>query len=321
MVPECCFSEWEQEIWLYLDGELSPEDRLRVERHLENCRRCREFLADVQPFQDRLYSHFQASAESHPLSKNFTRKIMSELPGMVPKPWHKRLWSLLRYNLTGKAIKQTFRYHPVTAMALFLVCAVTLFSIWLVNQGGHRSVTVKPYGGEPFKVGLSENMRCDSPEGEVLELPDGSLMVARSGAVFSIDAYQNDGEGRWISLRRGTVLFDVQTVPMEGFTVTTPQATVKVMGTCFAVALDGRETKVEVASGSVLVEDAGKEYAKYCILKSGERVMADHKRGLLDWSKIEQCRVRAMLAPFDRIRSEPHEPPVPKSNALFNVPQ
>ncbi len=318
---ECCFSEWEQEIWLYLDGELSSEDRLRVERHLEHCRRCREFLADVQPVEDRFSFHLQASAAAHPLPVNFTKKIMSKLPGMIPMPWYQRLWSLARYGMTPEGIERTFRYHPVTAMALFILCVVTLFSVWLANQGGDYFVEVTPVEGKPFRVRLSESIRCDDPEGRIYELPDSTLVLAETGAVFSIDAYLDNGDGRWISVKRGTVVFDVESIPREGFTVTTPQASIKVMGTCFAVSLEGRETAVEVASGSVLVEDAGREYAKYCILKPGESVTADHRRGLLNWSRIEACRVHELLGPFDEIRAKADEQSPPRSDALFNVPK
>jgi anti-sigma factor (TIGR02949 family) len=42
-----------RQLWDYLEGEVSPEDRLRVSEHVEACRRCCgevEFLAELRRF-------------------------------------------------------------------------------------------------------------------------------------------------------------------------------------------------------------------------------------------------------------------------------
>ena len=81
MISEGCFQEWEAEILHYLDGELGETDRLRVERHLQTCRRCRAFLADMRPIEQSIGQHFRTMASENPLPEDFTQKVMSNLPG------------------------------------------------------------------------------------------------------------------------------------------------------------------------------------------------------------------------------------------------
>lgn len=319
MVHEGCFPEWEQEIWLYLDNELPEEDRIRVERHLENCRRCREFLVDIRPVEDCIRSHFHA-AVAEPLPENFTDEVMDNLPGMVAQPRYRRFWLALRRNLTPQAIGPAVRRHPATVAALFLLCVGTLFSMWLGRVEEDYRVRLIAHDGEAFRLRLSESIRCTNLDGRTYELPDGSMLFARSGAVFSIEAYQNHGDDRWISLRRGEIWLDVETESKEGFTVSTPQARVKVIGTCFAVRLKQRMTCVEVARGSVLVENIDQGHPRSCRLKASEKITADRRGRLFDWGRVGAERARQIVSPFQAFRADQETPLQPKPEPLIKLP-
>lgn len=320
MDRECCFPEWEQEIWLYLDNELPEEDRIRVERHLENCRRCREFLVDIRPVESCIRSHFDAAA-AHPLPENFTDEVINYLPSMIALPRYRSLWLALGRYLTPRVIGGAMRRHPVTVAALFLLCVGSLFSAWLGRVEYDYRVKVIASGERAFLVDLSESIWCEDPDGQLYELPDESLLFAQSGAVFSIEAYQNHGDDRWISLKRGEIWLDVITKDQrEGFTVSTPEARVKVMGTCFAVRREERKTCVQVVRGSVLVENVGRGTPKSCRLNVAERVTADRRGRLVDWGPVKPQRVEEVCAAFEAIRGY-EEPQIrPKSEPLFNVP-
>jgi hypothetical protein len=317
MVRECCFTEWEQEIWLYLDNELPDEDRIRLERHLENCRRCREFLADVHPVEDSIRSRIRAAA-ADPLPESFADEVLNHLPAMIAVPRHQRFWLALRRNLAPQAVGQAMRHHPATVAAVFLLCLGSLFSGWLGRVDGDYRVKLVAWGERAFLVRLSESIH--NPNGRLYELPDGSLLSAQSGTVFSIEAYQNNGDDRWISLTRGEIRLDVKTEAMQGFTVSTPEARVKVMGTCFVVRLENRETCVEVARGSVLVESVGQGQPKSCRLRAGERITANYRGRLLDWGQVAPERVRQVLAPFEAVRADQEPQTAPKSEPLINLP-
>ncbi|MFH1738911.1 MAG: FecR domain-containing protein [bacterium] len=322
MVPECCFSEWEQEIWLYFDNELSEEQRLRVERHLEKCRRCREFVADVRPLEDRTEAHFLKACGENTLPKDFNRKVLDRLPSMVSIPVHRRIWLAVRRILTIQGACLAMRRHPVTVAALILLCVGSLFSTWLGRVEYDYPVKVIADGERAFLVRLSENIVCDDPSGQLYELPDGSLIYAEAGAVFSIETYQKRGDDRWISLKRGDVWFSVETDPREGFTVSTPQALLKVMGTCFAVSLENRKTHVEVAHGSVLIENVGRKHPKSCRLKPGKEITADRRGRLVEWGQMGPGRVEQLRTLFDAARSAGCGELIDKnSDALFTVPK
>lgn len=72
------------QIYAYLDGELTAEDRLRLEEHLETCSRCRRLVADR-----RLFLEASSSLPEPDLPPDFSERVMAGLP---PLKSPVRLW-------------------------------------------------------------------------------------------------------------------------------------------------------------------------------------------------------------------------------------
>lgn len=87
---------------------------------------------------------------------------------------------------------------------------------------------------------------------QVVTLPDGTVVTLEPGATLT--------EGDWSTTRpltlEGTAFFDVTRDESRPMHITTPNATVSVLGTSFTVTSDASETSVQVASGRVAVADA-----------------------------------------------------------------
>lgn len=68
------------EIYDYLENELSPEERDRVEKHLQSCSRCQQALSERQALL--------AGVNRLPrleLPEEFTSQVMAKLPDLSPK--------------------------------------------------------------------------------------------------------------------------------------------------------------------------------------------------------------------------------------------
>ncbi len=87
---------------------------------------------------------------------------------------------------------------------------------------------------------------------QVVTLSDGTVVTLEPGATLSQGDWSTD---RPLTLE-GTAFFDVARDENRPMHITTPNATVSVLGTSFTVASDASETSVQVASGRVAVADA-----------------------------------------------------------------
>lgn len=105
--------EFEEEVVLYYYGECGPAERSRVEKHLEGCDPCRQFLANI----GRLLPLTIKPDEPTPLFwESYSREMRKKLASVEQRnPW----WS---------ALASLFRPWPVPALAtaLVLVLALTL---------------------------------------------------------------------------------------------------------------------------------------------------------------------------------------------------
>lgn len=122
---------------------------------------------------------------------------------------------------------------------------------------------------------------------EDVQLPDGSSVTLnrRSQITFS-ESFES---GREISLHRGEAFFDVASDKLNPFTVHTPLARIRVVGTSFNVLLDDEQLKVDVREGRVIVATTSDtitlEGGYSAVLKAGERkfTVSDHV-DVNDWS-------------------------------------
>lgn len=64
---------FEDNLFLYLEGELSSDKTVDFEKHLNECSLCKENLTLMENFEENFNS-------SIPLPKNFTEQVMNKLP-------------------------------------------------------------------------------------------------------------------------------------------------------------------------------------------------------------------------------------------------
>jgi transmembrane sensor len=83
-------------------------------------------------------------------------------------------------------------------------------------------------------------------------LADGSVIDINTNSAIRIDV---EGSRRTLSLVRGEARFKVAKDPTRPFIVTTPQATVRALGTMFNVQAQDAQTAVAVLEGSVEVRE------------------------------------------------------------------
>ena len=62
----------------YLDGELSPEDRKTMEKHICDCAPCIEFIHSLRRTID-LCHHFEPPGSPAPVSREAKRELLSVL--------------------------------------------------------------------------------------------------------------------------------------------------------------------------------------------------------------------------------------------------
>lgn len=140
----------------YLDGEISPSDKLALLQHTRECQECREHYHQLEKTVLLMQSH------SHVIvPEDLTEKIMNQIP--VEKP-------------TGKLLR-FIKGHPflVAAAVFLLLMGGSLSQIWKDGQG-QFSVTAPSM--EQIVIKTEERLVI-VPEDTVV---DGSLIV-RNGDV------------------------------------------------------------------------------------------------------------------------------------------
>lgn len=261
MADNGCCMEWEQEIVLYHDNELSPESCLRVEKHLRKCSRCSEYytaLAREERFMaGRLRHQFAA-----PLSNRaFTDQVMRRLPAQPLSASERAMEWAKEY---AEWMFASGRRSVALAMTL-LICALGAY--WAVQVGLHIEETTLNIqrNGAIFRTTLLEPLSSTFETGEYFELPDGSILYATQGTWFQIESFPNHDEERSdieeerrIKLVLGELFIDVQSRRETFSVVIENNAKITVHGTQFYVATDRYsnviQTKVAVREGRVNIE-------------------------------------------------------------------
>lgn len=127
-----------------------------------------------------------------------------------------------------------------------------------------------------FSAGRGEKLVANADD-SVFTLPDRSTARMKSGARLEYD--ENFGETDRAVKMRGEISFAVAHDESKPFIVSTPSATIKVLGTVFDVCENEQGTTLEVASGKVLFTPADPAVSFICTAnmnaqyKSGERTI------------------------------------------------
>ncbi len=300
MWSEACFSEWEQEILLYLDNELSPESRTRLEGHLNRCVHCRRFVEDQRRFESELGFDLRLKQRSHTLPNDFTEKIIENLPGMLPLHRWQRLRLFWEQTWCPQHWWQFTVRHAAVVISLFLLIVIGGGSFFLNIPEEDYDVRVIQVAKKAFLIPLGEPITNTAKEKVMYRLPDNSHIIVQPDSSFRIDAYQHQGDDRALSMSRGEIWCDV--LPSdEGFSVTTPHAIVRVMGTRFSVKVTSAETKVEVVEGQVLIEKREGGLPKTAAVRSGHHSSVPRRGRIRVPARLDQERIKEIQVAFVRI--------------------
>lgn len=123
-------------------------------------------------------------------------------------------------------------------------------------------------------IALRADHRTATGERERVVLADGSVMVLNTGSAVALDFAP---DRRRIRLLAGEAYFEVVTDPARPFEVASDGATVRVVGTAFAVRTAGPEVRVTVRRGQVAVTGTA-EPARAVRLGRGEQVAVSEGR-------------------------------------------
>jgi anti-sigma factor RsiW len=148
----------------YIDGEVSPADRVNVERHLAACRDCATRAADLRAESALLRVGLEMAVDEVDF-KDFTQRVMARVTPERPP-----LLERLRISLS-----ELFLYHR-TAMVSSLATAVVLALV-----GGplllSRSEVPMGYGGDRMRVRAVRASEGAKVAPVVLESDDGNTII------------------------------------------------------------------------------------------------------------------------------------------------
>jgi len=250
-------AEMNELLQAFVDGELPPGERARIERACdENPKLARE-LSEHEALAGEL---FQLMKE-HRLGHSLRQPVLDNLPEM-----DRRLLDIERAKLTQERRQRATRLIPLIAAAVIIVLGLTLRYNWpTVLPSGDAVGVVVHAGGAPAVYPAVDSPRRSAQladyilPGEIYETNRaGSLMlrlVGNSTVRMSADSRLRVANGRDVRLEKGTAFFDIGPAGRL-FRVVTQDAEIVVFGTAFEVSVHDGHIEVAVARGEVSVENA-----------------------------------------------------------------
>jgi len=258
-----CCTEWEQEIILYLDNELSYDGCGRVEKHLKRCDNCAVFCHSVEREERLLAGALRQQAKTGYHALAIADNVMDALPDFQPVTLNRR------FQDWGLSFSQFFlnqgRRHAAIAASI-LVCILGMYATMQMGYVTEEPLIHIKRSGVLFTSVCRQPYYIVRREGEFFEFPDGSVVYASPNTLFSVENYpeveekNSVGMERRIRLQSGELFIEVQP-RKEGFSVICPNGSAKVVGTQFYVSVTSGTTKittVAVREGIVMVETKGR---------------------------------------------------------------
>jgi ferric-dicitrate binding protein FerR (iron transport regulator) len=245
-------------IQAYVDGELSSSDRVILEQHVSACSACAVLVQRHRRLSAELFEAFSDVR----LARDLRQPVLENLPEM----------ELLSADLVGvnrRAKRRAGRgsrvapYLPAAAVAVVAVLGFMINYYWpapipesnpagVIIQVLGQVTRVAPdssdwtgafindlvAGGERFQTGAGSQL--------MVGMLGPTRLKVNAHTRFTID------DPRRVSLEAGEIWLDVG---RDGrlFKVVTPDGTITVFGTAFAVRVDAHGTTVAVERGEVLV--------------------------------------------------------------------
>ena len=147
----------------YIDGELSPSERLNVERHLSACKDCTGRAADLRAESGLLRVGLEMAVDEVDF-KDFAQKVMARVTPEKPP-----LLERLRLSLSEMFLYQ----RTVMLSSLATAAVVMLVAVPLLLRDKHPV----GYGGERMRVRSVQVFEPDKVAPVVLETDDGSTII------------------------------------------------------------------------------------------------------------------------------------------------
>lgn len=330
MAVNGCCTEWEQEIVLFHDDELSEAGAERVRKHIARCAACSAFSSDFIRSESLLAGSVRGMTEPFTPDDAFAGGVMAALEDRSPDT----IWTRLQAWLYDQAVVTYVRTRPHMAVAIsLLIClAGALFAAQVGDVADGRTLSLQR-SGKIQQITLLEPIFIARPEGEYFELPDGSILFASQGSWFSVESFQEGGgdasvgNDRRISLKSGELFIDVRKAK-EAFCIVTANAETTVFGTQFyvGVSLQGdRRTTVAVREGRVMVEKHGRNQTGSTMLAAQEQTIVSTHGGRILLRPPETIEAD-LLARLDRfydarndrsMRQDPALSPAVKDGSLL----
>jgi anti-sigma factor RsiW len=148
----------------YIDGELSPADRVNVERHLGACRDCASRAADLRAESALLRVGLEMAVDEVDF-KDFTQRVMARVTPERPP-----LLERLRISLS-----EMFLYHR-TAMVSSLATAAVL-ALVVVPMVMNQDEAPMGYGADRMRVRAVRASEGAKVAPVVLESDDGNTII------------------------------------------------------------------------------------------------------------------------------------------------
>lgn len=213
-----------EQITQYIKGELTEAERAAVKQWIgEDTRHEKEYL-EMKKIWD-------------------ISAVAKEAPEVdVDKAWDRfvdlrqQRGSATVVSLPSRAAKRAVWWPAAISIAV-----LGMVSLWLLQVNGRKEMHLQT-----------------AVQTSHATLPDGSTVALDRNTELD---YHNAwlGKRRQVSLRRGTVFFDVQKDKSRPFVIQSGKTQITVLGTSFHVRREGLDTEVIVASGSVRVQYADQE--------------------------------------------------------------
>ncbi|HSP78659.1 MAG TPA: zf-HC2 domain-containing protein [Myxococcaceae bacterium] len=176
----------------YIDGELSPAERVGVERHLAACRDCAGRAADLRAESALLRVGLEMAVDEVDF-KDFAQRVMARVTPEKPP-----LLERLRISLA-----EMFLYHRTAMVSSLATAAVlTLVAVPLLAR---RDDVPLGYGGERMRVRAVSAYEGAKVAPVVLESEDGNTII------WVVDQEPEEAEGK-----KAPPPEDVKDEPPEG---------------------------------------------------------------------------------------------------------
>lgn len=247
----------------YIDGELSPSERLHFEQHIGACRVCATSLE-----RQRAVSHFVLDAYSeHRLQRSLVTDVMAHLPEMDDVRLVRQM------NQRAKEQRSRFRNFftiltPVATMVVVFLAAAIVYSWPAPDRVDAKNVGMVTYSqGDVNSLASGASAFAPSTLRDlinreaVFETGETGMMAASIAGPNLVKMGENTRvkvyDDRRVALQSGKIWVHVSKA-LRGarvFRVDAPDGTITVFGTTFGVEVGEGKTIVTLLEGEVTVEN------------------------------------------------------------------